>query len=388
MIDESKKTKNLVTNNEIVKNHLHIVLGGEHYNPLGIIRSLGEAGLRPIAIITKGKKKFVGSSKYVEKAIYVNDVAEGIQVLLSEYVGRKNKPFVYITDDYFLEYVDSHYDEFREHFYITNAGEKGRVSFYMNKDNINKLAAECGMNIPRSEVVNKGVLSHNLNYPIITKAISSTSGAWKADSFICKTEAELKEAYGKIKGEIILLQEFVDRAGEFNIDGISVNHGKSVFLSMITDYVYLVPGRYSNYHNVMNPKDEDLNNKLKEIIRRIGYEGIFDGEFMKGKDGKIYFLEVNFRPNAFNYASTCAGMNDPFLWAKGMLEGYVSDDNYREIPKGFHSMIENMDLKDRLQTKYSGIFGWFIDFIKSDCHFFFNRKDIMPFINAFILRKH
>lgn len=384
-----KKKSETMSKGDSPFNHLHIVLGGEHYNPLGIIRSLGEAGIRPVAIITKGKKKFVGSSKYILKAIHVDDVEEGIRKLLQDYSNLVVKPFVYITDDYFLEAVDTHYDEFKNRFIITNAGGSGRISFYMNKDNINQIASECGMNIPRSEVVQKGILPTNLKYPVITKAISSTSGAWKADSFICANETELKDAYSKIKGKTILLQEFVERAGEFNIDGISVNHGKSIFLSMITDYVYLVPGRYSNYHNVYNPKDEDLNSKLKEIIRRIGYEGIFDGEFMKGKDGKIYFLEVNFRPNAFNYASTCAGMNCPYLWTKGMLEGYVDEkENYRKIPKGFRSMVENMDLKDRIQTRNYSVIKWFYDFIRCDCRFFFNRHDIKPFINALILRKH
>ena len=383
-MDNNRKEKS----SSKLSQHLHIVLGGEHYNPLGIIRSLGEAGLRPIAIITKGRKHFVGSSKYVSETIYAEDVQDAINILFQRYGKEKIKPFLYITDDYFLEYIDNHFDDFKDCFIFTNAGKAGRICYYMNKDNINQLAAECGMNIPRSEVVKKGVLPKNLRYPVITKSISSTSGAWKADYYICKSESELVDAYSKIKGETILIQEFVERAGEFNIDGISVNHGNSVFLSMITDYVYLVPGRYSNYHNVYNPKDADLNNKLKEIIRRVEYEGIFDGEFMKGKDGKIYFLEVNFRPNAFNYASTCAGMNDPYLWAKGMLDGYVSDDNYIEIPKGFRAMVENMDLKDRLQTKYSSVFKWFIDFVKCDCHFFFNRHDLKPFINAFILRKH
>lgn len=33
-----------------------IVLCGEHYNPLGIIRSLGEAGIKPIAIVKKNAR--------------------------------------------------------------------------------------------------------------------------------------------------------------------------------------------------------------------------------------------------------------------------------------------------------------------------------------------
>ena len=38
-----------------IRNYTHIVFGFEHYNPLGIVRSLGEKGIRPIGIIIKGK---------------------------------------------------------------------------------------------------------------------------------------------------------------------------------------------------------------------------------------------------------------------------------------------------------------------------------------------
>ena len=70
-----------------VKDHLHIVLAREHYNPLGIIRSLGVAGIRPDAIIIKGRKRFVGSCKYISKAINVENVEEAFEVLKKEYIG-------------------------------------------------------------------------------------------------------------------------------------------------------------------------------------------------------------------------------------------------------------------------------------------------------------
>lgn len=34
-----------------LKEHLFIVVGEEHYTPLGVIRSLGENGIEPVAII-------------------------------------------------------------------------------------------------------------------------------------------------------------------------------------------------------------------------------------------------------------------------------------------------------------------------------------------------
>ena len=213
---------------------------------------------------------------------------------------------------------------------------------------------------------------------------SSTSGAWKDDVFICGSEKELIEAYEKIKGERILLQEFIERNGEFNIDGVSVNHGKSVFLSMVTEYINLIPGRFSKYMRVKNADDIELNGKLKKIIGKIGYEGIFDGEFMIGKDGEIYFLEVNFRPNAFNFASTCAGMNDPYIWAKGMLEGIIDEKkNYKRIPKNFRAMVENNDFKDRVLTGDISIFKWIFEFANSNCHYYYNLKDMRPFIRCF-----
>lgn len=371
-----------------VKDHLHILVCMEHYNPLGIIRSLGEAGIRPIAIIIRREKQFVGSSKYLSKVIYAEDIDEALDILRNSYGNCDKKPFVYLSDDYFLQRIDETYDEYKDRFIITNAGEKGRISYYMNKHNINEIARECGMNIPASEVVKRGSLPSSLRYPVITKAIASTSGAWKDDVYICNSEEELVDAYGKIKGETILLQEFVDRKGEFNIDGVSVNHGNSVFLSMITEYVHLIPGRFSNYMRVKNANDDALNNKLKEIIKRIGYEGIFDGEFMLGKDGEIYFLEVNFRPNAFNYASTCAGMNDPYIWAKGMLDGYIDEkENYKRIPRNFYAMVENNDFKDRVVTGDTNILKWLYEFARCNCHYFFNNSDMKPFIRCFIFRK-
>jgi len=370
----------------MVNDHKHIVFCREHYNPLSIIRSLGEAGIDVTAIIIKGGRRFVGSSKYVKEAIYVKDIEEAVTKLENQFLNEKFKPFVYITDDYFLEYFDNHYDEFKNNFYFANAGECGRVSYYMNKHNLNELAKECGIKVPRSEVVEKGNIPQNLRYPVITKAISSVSGAWKADSFICSSEKELVDAFSKIKGTTILIQEFIDRKGEFNIDGLSVDHGNSVFLSMKTELLYLIPGRYSNYMKVSNVDDMDLSRKIKKMIKEMNYEGIFDGEFMIGKDNEIYFLEINLRPNAFNYASTCAGMNVPYIWAKSMIEGYVDEGYYKPIPDGFCAMVENSDFKDRVLTRKVSIFKWLHDFNKSQCHFFFNVRDMMPFIKAFIIR--
>lgn len=362
--------------------HKFIVIAREHYNPLGIIRSLGIAGIHPTVILIKGKRNFVGSCKYISEKITVESIEKAFEALKKECLSLKVKPFVYITDDYCLEFIDGHYDEIKDICYITNAGDAGKITYFMQKENQNQLACKCGIKVPKSEVVMTGELPKTLKYPVITKAVASTSGAWKADSFVCNNETELLEAYSKIQGKTMLLQEFIDRKAEFNIDGLSVNHGKSIFLSMTTQFVYLLRGRYSGYMDVTNVTNIELAEKLKKMIYEMSYEGIFDGEFMLGKDGEVYFLEVNPRPNAFNYASTCAGMNDPVIWAQGMLDGYVDEEKcYKKIPNGFRAMVDPTDFKDRVIGKKTNIIKWIFDFISCQCHFYFNIHDIKPFIN-------
>ncbi len=47
----------------------YIVFGFEHYNPLGIVRSLGENGINSIGIIIRNERKITSKSKYLKKYI-------------------------------------------------------------------------------------------------------------------------------------------------------------------------------------------------------------------------------------------------------------------------------------------------------------------------------
>ena len=55
----------------------YIIFGFEHYNPLGIARSLGESGIKPIGIIIKNNRKITSKSKYFNKIYFVNNIEEG-----------------------------------------------------------------------------------------------------------------------------------------------------------------------------------------------------------------------------------------------------------------------------------------------------------------------
>ena len=81
-----------------LKNHKFIVFSQDHYNPLDVIRSLGEKNLNPISILYTPNPCLINNCRYVTKLHHVKSLEEGYKLLLSEYGNEEYKPFVYCSD--------------------------------------------------------------------------------------------------------------------------------------------------------------------------------------------------------------------------------------------------------------------------------------------------
>lgn len=356
----------------------YIVFGGEHYNPLGIIRSLGEHGVRPIAIIIKGNQVLTSKSKYISILHLVDSIEAGYQLLVEKYSNLNEKCFLYTSDDNVTSYLDQHYDEIKNKFIFFNAGVKERITYYMNKENINNLARKHGLNVLDTVVVNKGEIPKDIEYPIITKSIASTIGGWKNDVFICRSEEELRSAYDTIQSPVVLIQKYITKENELCLDGMSINNGKQVMYAIASNYNYILPNTYSSYMTVFNFKDAELKSKLNAMFEEIGFEGIFSVEFLVAPDGKLYFCEINFRNSTWSYASTCAGMNLPVLWAESMMKGEISNQAEKEIPSGFTAMVELSDFRVRVLGKKISFVKWLAEAKATKCKFYINKNDMRP----------
>lgn len=371
-----------------IKSHIFIVFAGEHYNPLGAVRSLGEAGISPVAIIVKGEQRITSKSRYISKLHMVNTCEDGYKLLINEYgcYSLDKRPFVITCDDKITSYLDLHYNEMKDKFFFINGGEEGRLTYFMDKENINNLARKHGINVADTYVVKRGEIPPDLCYPIITKAISSNHGAWKKDVFICRNSLELKEAYSKIKSDTVLLQKYIEKKNELCIDGYSINHGKDFTITIAATYDYILPDTYSNLMTLTNLHDKELWDKIGRLIAEIGYEGIFCIEFLIGQDDKLYFLEINLRNSGWSYASTCAGMNMPYLWAVSTLKKTIPQEVYKEIPDNFKAMVEWADFRTRVMGKKISMLKWFKELKDCQCLFYYNKKDKAPFWSTVISR--
>lgn len=345
----------------------------------GIVRSLGEAGIQPIVILVAEHPVMINHSRYVGKLHLVKTKEEGYGVLLNKYGNESEKPFLYTSDDGITSLLDLHYDELIDKFYFFHGSGKGVVTRYMDKENICNLAIECGCALAQTEMVTPGTLPLKVRYPLITKAIISTLGGWKGDSFICHTEEELKEAYKHIRSERILLQEYITKKNELCLDGFCFNGGEEVYIPYYSNYLRFSNISYGPYM-VMRPFiNEKVMGQVKSILKKVGFTGIFSVEFLVDQDDKLYFLEVNFRNSTWSYAYTCGGYNMPYLWAKATIEGRL-DLSQTEPLAEFTAMVEPADfIVNVIKEKKVGVLKWVKELRDCECLYFYNKKDKRPF---------
>lgn len=361
-----------------LKKHKFIVIGYEHYNPLGVIRSLGENNIKPYLIVLKQDIRVASYSKYIKKIYFSESNEDSLSILISEFSNEEYKPFVIPCDDNITELVDKNFDVLKNKFYISNAGSANRITKYMNKYEICQLAEKHGINYAKTWKVINGSIPKDIVYPIITKPITSYPN-WKKDYYICHTAEELKNAYKKISANELLLQQYITKVNELCIDGLVVNHGNDMLVTIASTYTYILPDYYSMEMEIRNFENSDLNKKMQSMFSEIGYEGIFSAEFMIDQNENLWFLEINFRNSTWSYASSKLRMNLPLLWAEGMVKGHISNNEIKPIPEHYIALAEVGDFSQRVRKhKMISVPKWFLGVLKADCRFIWSWRDFKP----------
>lgn len=364
-----------------------VFVSRDHYNPVGIVRSLGEAGIKPIAIVVKSKPKQIGKSKYVKRTHYVNNVEEGVKLLIKNYSKQDNEKSIILTgDDVTVVTLDKHYDELKDSFYFYNAGEAGRLRHFMNKDVLNEVAIRAGFNVAKTWKIKTGFIPEDIQYPVITKALNSFGEEWKSIVFICRNDNELSDAFSKIKSDEILVQQYIEKVDEKSYEGFSIKNGDEICLTMIAGQEYNIGDKYTPFWNFKNFNDVEFYKKAQSMIKEIGLEGIWEFEFLEDKNGKLWFLEINFRNTVLGWATTVAGMSSVVLWSKASIDGKIPKDYYREIPDHFTAIAECFDYDVRVKGKLVSKKEWKKQYKHAQAKLYKGRNDFRPFL-SFMLYK-
>ena len=74
---------------------------------------------------------------------------------------------------------------------------------------------------------------------------------------------------------------------------------------------------------------QEVLQKTVAFIESLHYTGLFDVDLLETKDGKVYFIELNFRAGASTHVFTETGVNLPGMLADDLLRGIPIDPDCR-----------------------------------------------------------
>lgn len=363
---------------EVLKKHKFIIFGDGHFNTLGMIRSLGEAGIRS-DVVTVGHCQMVGSSKYIRNYFVANSIEDGLEYVISTFSQEKEKSFLLTGNDKIIAVIDRNYDRLIDKFYFFNVGKEGGINRLLSKKEQNLLAESCGFNVPVFEEVRIGDKPEKVPYPLITKAIDSTVENWKGQVFVCHNESELAEAYSQLKGDRILLQQYIEKKNETGFNAFTVKGGEETYLPLQLTYYDTTETSFGNSIYFFEPKDQELCERIKKLMKKTHYSGVFSIDLLIGKDDIIYFLEINFRNSAWSYPSTCAGVNLPILWAQSVLNEKLAVGNVKIKKLPYSAIVDSAELSHVFHEGFSKIIKTIKRICECNSRVIWNWKDQGPF---------
>ena len=312
-----------------------VVIGGDHHNTLGVIRSLGEKGVRPDAlIISRDGQTFVGRSKYINSLHIVNEVKEITSYLLHHLCDISHKTVIICCNDATSSEIDLHADELRNNAFLIPGSEKqGAITYLMNKQRMSALAEEYELKIPKTIYPSHVPLRENeVVLPCIVKPLVSKNGT-KNDICVCHQISEVNKIVEHLGYENVQIQLFIDKDFEYQLIGCSTD--KDIIIPGVSRIIRPCKGSNTSYlhYEPLTDTFKDIE-RCKEFVRRTGYRGLFSVEFLRDKNGQDYFMEINFRNDGNAICVTAAGVNLPYIWYLNCLgEDYTNESNKRITPK-------------------------------------------------------
>lgn len=370
----------MVANNNIseIMPRIFVLGASNHHNTLSMIRCLGFEGFAVELVIVGSTVGCAAKSKYVNHLWILDNNSEIIPFLIEECHKEDGGVVIISCDDTTASLLDDHANEFDENCIFFHTDKQGDLSLYMNKLNQVVLARQIGFQVPDSVIYEEDKQIEDFDsYPCIIKPLESIHGGKKIE--ICTNETELKKRLRDFSsGDRLLIQQFVNREKELVVLGLSTK--SEIIIGAVIEKIRDNKGG-TTFSKVCAKEclPSEIVAYSKEMIKRIGYHGLFGIELIKS-DGKLYFVEINLRNDATCYSLAKAGINLPVIWVKDALKMKLPNmDEYtvREI----YSMVELKDFKSLLKGKVTP-WRWLQQLYHSECLYYYDSHDIKPFLYA------
>lgn len=368
-----------------------VVVGHDHQNTLGVIRSLGEDGIRVNAVIlSDGGLCATAYSKYIDRVFIVhpNEIIDTLLRIGSTLTGKA--ALIPCGDDTVAP-IDKAHNLLMEMYHLPHTGSGGSIASLMNKMTMLQAAREAGLKVPdwvgaaAEDFPHLGRLCKQLTFPCILKPVDLLPGGI-FEFRILETADELHNSMDYITKNCssIIVQEFIRKTGEYGVNACRLHDsGETIFGGVIEKKRFSQASLGSTTAGTILPDQYGLYNEARRFVEHIDYRGIFDMEFITdGKD--FYFVEMNFRNGGYGYACTKAGRNLPAIWVREACGIPVENCPLQPLRHIFF-INESADLQN-VRAGNVSIFTWLADVLRAKAHMYINCRDMQPLLKK-IMRK-
>lgn len=358
-----------------------IVFGNDHTNNVGVIQSLGIAGIRSVGLLFGSRTNLVVGSRFTNKIITAKDPQTCVDKLLREKIEDGVKTPIIACSDAAALALENNRDRLREHYvfeYSTNYSLKE-----LSQKNLQvKMAEEAGFNVPQTWYLGESKsIPKDVCYPCLIKPLVSSEGA-KTDIRVCRTKEDLEKNLNTLSHtKSVLLQHYIERDYEISILGCGLSSGKCL-IPAVENKLTLYP-KYVGLECLINMqplKDGIIKSCINKLVKAIGYVGLFSVEMMHCKeDGKFYFTEINLRNDGAEAFLTKYGANLPLNHVQDLL-GYPLSEQKESHP-GYY--IWDMHHFLSLIHRDTPFLSWIKEIKMSKGFMMYFKEDRKPFFRQY-----
>ena len=358
-----------------------IVLGNDHTNSLGVVQTLGESGYDVYPFVWGEKTGLLASSIFSKKVYGCHSIEDCINQMIQTFDTYEKKiPIIACCDSAALA-LEKNKKRLSEHF-VFEESTIYSLEYLFKKENQVQLAKEAGFDTPKTwNLLDSKKIPKDVLFPCLIKPLVSCEGA-KSDIRICNSLEQLKYNLNNLlHTSYVLLQQYIEKDYEVSILGCSCRNG-DVIIPCVENKLSIYPKDVGLVCVAdMQPlQNEHIIQCIKNIIKNIGYVGVFSVEMMHCKhDKKFYFTEINLRNDGANSFVYKYGVNLPLNHIEDLL------DEKRTIFNEFHPGYYVWEMHHFLSLVHREITvrQWISDLKKSNGFLTFFPNDRKPFFKQY-----
>jgi predicted ATP-grasp superfamily ATP-dependent carboligase len=268
-----------------------------------VVWSLVDSGCKVLAFARKGRHAALRHSRYVE---------------IQEITAPENDSGAALTE--LASFLESRRDVTRDHHVLLPlddvavwlcsqipvssgwivAGPRGScAALALNKQLQIEAARAAGFNVPTTSIVSTAeeLAAWPRHFPVILRPAEAVSvhgtKLRKGRNWICSDEAELQLAQASWNGVPLLVQPYLEGAGE-GVFGLATENG-IVAWSAHRRLRMMNPHGSGSSSCVSEAVPDEVKPPVAALIQSSGWRGMFMVELLRSQDGRLWFVEFNGR---------------------------------------------------------------------------------------------